>query len=160
QNIELVKVGSGSLTLTGTQDNGGEQAIVNGGVLVLAKDPSSTSPDVHAAGRLTINGGTAELAGSGGDQISNGDPAGPSFNGSGAFDLNGRSETIGGLSGAGTLAFELGAASSYDQLTVTGSVDLTGSTLQVSLGYTPAIGDSFTIIRNYGYGPVSGTFAG
>ena len=71
----LTKSGAGILTLSGTIDNADLSATVNGGTLLLAKTSSST---VHATGgfntsSLTINnGGTAQLGGSGGDQIYDG----------------------------------------------------------------------------------------
>ncbi|MDP9403998.1 MAG: Ig-like domain repeat protein [Actinomycetota bacterium] len=48
----------------------------------------------------------------------------------------------------------------YDQLDVVGKVNLGGATLDVSLGFDPALGDSFIIINNDGDDPVVGTFAG
>ena len=49
----------------------------------------------------------------------------------------------------------------YSQLDVNGSLSLgSNTTLQLSLGYTPAPGTSFTIIKNNGTNPVNGTFAG
>jgi fibronectin-binding autotransporter adhesin len=83
-------VNGGTLTLSGTVDNNGGSANVNsGGLLILGK--TSTS-GVHAIGvLLTINsGGTAQLAGTGGDQIYSG--ASVTINGGGVFDLNGQSE--------------------------------------------------------------------
>lgn len=52
------------------------------------------------------------------------------------------------------------AGTSYDQLNVTGTINLTGATLQVNLGYTPALGDTYTIIHNVEDTPITGTFAG
>jgi autotransporter-associated beta strand protein len=48
----------------------------------------------------------------------------------------------------------------YDQLNVSGTVALGGANLNITLGYTPANGDSFTIVNNDGADAVSGTFAG
>ncbi len=60
---------------------------------------------------------------------------------------------------------ELGgtAAGTYDQLNVTGTVDLGSTTnLTVSLynGYAPAVGDSYTIINNDGSDAIVGHFTG
>jgi hypothetical protein len=49
------------------------------------------------------------------------------------------------------------AGSQYDQLDVTGAMQLSGGGLQVQLGYTPAVGDSFTILQ--ASGGITGTFA-
>ncbi len=54
----------------------------------------------------------------------------------------------------GTNAFE-----TYDQIIVEGAT-LTDATLNLSLGFTPAIGDAFTIIKVNGPPPVIGTFVG
>jgi autotransporter-associated beta strand protein len=67
------------------------------------------------------------------------------------------------LTGVTTFAAELNgtvAGSGYDQLNVSGSVALNNATLSVTLGYTPAVGDSFVIIKNDGSDAVIGTFGG
>lgn len=98
---ELVKSGPGTLQISGTTDNSGLNAAVNGGILLLAK-ASSFSPDVHAVSSLTVNsGGTARLGGTGGDQIYDGPTI--HVNTGGTFDLNGRDEMIAGLRGGGTI---------------------------------------------------------
>lgn len=71
--------------------------------------------------------------------------------------------TGGGLTLNGTLEEELGgttACSGYDQLKVTGTVDVTGATLSTSLynSFKPKAGNSFTIISNDGSDKVTGTF--
>jgi len=50
--------------------------------------------------------------------------------------------------------------SGYSQLATSGTVNITGSTLNFTLGFTPSIGASFTIISNTGAGAVVGTFNG
>ena len=80
-----------------------------------------------------------------------------------------------GILNTGSVLFSAGSALSieingtvlgtgYDQLTVTGSVDITGATLTLSGTYltTPAVAnDLFTILLNDGAGDaVTGTFAG
>ncbi|HEV3310920.1 MAG TPA: putative Ig domain-containing protein [Chloroflexota bacterium] len=52
------------------------------------------------------------------------------------------------------------AGTGYDQLSVTGTVNLAGATLNVNLGFTPALGSAFTLIQNDGIDAVVGTFAG
>lgn len=62
-----------------------------------------------------------------------------------------------------TNVFELNGTSpgsSHDQLRVLGTVNLANSRLQLSLGYVPAVGDTFVVIDNDGADPVTGTFAG
>jgi hypothetical protein len=47
----------------------------------------------------------------------------------------------------------------HDQFTVNGTVTLGGATLNIILGYTPALGDAITIIENDGTDDVNGVFA-
>jgi autotransporter-associated beta strand protein len=51
------------------------------------------------------------------------------------------------------------AATSHDQIEVVGTVSLNG-TLHVNPGFTPVVGDTFTIIANDGTDAIGGTFAG
>jgi hypothetical protein len=65
--------------------------------------------------------------------------------------------------GSGTLRVELNGTapgSGYDQLNVSGSVNLSGMSLNASLGYASSANDQFTIINNDGTDPVTGTFSG
>jgi hypothetical protein len=48
----------------------------------------------------------------------------------------------------------------YDQLNVTGSVNLGGATLNVVCGFPPSNGDTFTILSNDGTDAVVGSFSG
>ncbi|MBS1793306.1 MAG: right-handed parallel beta-helix repeat-containing protein [Acidobacteria bacterium] len=50
------------------------------------------------------------------------------------------------------------AGTGYDQVNVTGTVSLGGATLNVTTGFAPTAGNTFTIINNDGADPVSGTF--
>ncbi|MBX7210356.1 MAG: autotransporter-associated beta strand repeat-containing protein [Verrucomicrobiaceae bacterium] len=102
-SVQTVAIGGGSNNGTvqfgGTGDNVNVAATVNTGSLLLAK---TSSASVHAVGGgLTVNAGaTAQLAGTGGDQIFNSSSV--TVNNGGAFDANDRSETITNLSLAGT----------------------------------------------------------
>jgi hypothetical protein len=51
------------------------------------------------------------------------------------------------------------ACTDYDQFIINGSVSLGGATLDLTLGYTPALGDSYTIINNDASDAVVGQFA-
>lgn len=69
----------------------------------------------------------------------------------------------GNLTLNGTYQIDLGgttACTGYDQLNVTGTVDVTGATPEVNLydGYKPAKGQVYTIINNDGSDAVTGTF--
>jgi hypothetical protein len=52
------------------------------------------------------------------------------------------------------------AGTGYDQLAVNGAVSLGSAALAPTLGFSPTLGQVFTIILNLGGGAVSGTFAG
>jgi hypothetical protein len=52
------------------------------------------------------------------------------------------------------------AGTQYDQTDVAGAVILGNATLSLNLGFTPAAGDAFTIIKNDGTDVVIGTFNG
>ena len=64
------------------------------------------------------------------------------------------------LRNQGTLAVDLDSDTSYDQLQITGGMSLDGTNLQVTLGYTPAVGQQFTLIDNQSGSPINGTFTG
>jgi hypothetical protein len=49
---------------------------------------------------------------------------------------------------------------SYSQVAAGGPIDLGGSTLSLVLGYTPAVGDSFTLLTTSDPSPITGTFSG
>jgi hypothetical protein len=49
---------------------------------------------------------------------------------------------------------------SYSQVVAGGPIDLGGSTLSLTLGYTPQLGDSFVLLTSNDPAGVTGTFAG
>ena len=52
------------------------------------------------------------------------------------------------------------AGSQYGQLNVNGSVSLNGASLNLSLGYSPSVGTSFTIVNNDASDAIGGAFSG
>lgn len=160
----IVKMGSGSLTLTTPCSYSGATTISNG-TLVLAGSGScaasamlfvqaGTTLDVtgRADGSLPI-GVSQTLAGAGtvvGNVNNDGtlNPGAPV----GIFVING-----GFAQTNGTFAAALESSSTYDQLLVLGSAQL-GGALSVTLtnGFMPNVGDQFTIVQSLG---LSGGFA-
>jgi hypothetical protein len=107
-------------------------------------------------GDIIVEGGTLKGTGTvGALQVFDGSSLAP---GHSPGCLNSGNLTLGG-----EYQVEIGgttACSGYDQMRVTGTVDVTGGTLTPSLygGFVPSVGQSFTIITNDGADAVTGTF--
>ena len=175
-----IEVGSGAVaTLTGSVDNGG--LIKSGsGTLVVNSDDTHEAATIVTAGTLQVDGTMANTA-----DVTVEDGAVLCGNGSiGVSDITGAFGAVtvesGGTISAGadgdigsltlndgltlaegaTLFAELQgttAGSGYDQVGVQGAVDVTDSILTFHLGYTPTLGDSFTLIDNDGSDAITGT---
>lgn len=104
---------------------------------------------LHVKGSFTI-GGTFTLSNAGA-QVSPG--TSPGIINSGSLTLTGGSTVNIEINGPNV-------GSQYDQLNVTGTVDLGGATLNTTLGYTPTAGHSYTIVNNDSADAVTGIFAG
>ncbi|HEV2972555.1 MAG TPA: autotransporter-associated beta strand repeat-containing protein [Pirellulales bacterium] len=131
----LTKIGNNTLTLSGTTDNNNLQLVVNSGTVVLGKMSNSSAHAVGSPG-LTVNGGTVQLGGTGGDQIYDFAPVTVT---SGTFDTNGRNETFStlflqgtGIGGAGAL--QITGFNQFSTITPTNGTVLTGNaTIGVSI---------------------------
>ncbi len=122
----VIKNGNNTLTLGGTGDNGYLALTVNAGTVILGK---TSTGSVHALGSTsTINGGTLQLGGTGGDQI---------FSGAsilaigGTFDVNSLSESVGGL--------QIGDGTNNGSITGTTGVLTSSSTISARSGSSTAI---------------------
>jgi Protein of unknown function (DUF642) len=121
----------------------------------------------QGAGALVLTGSSAASTTVDGGKLGGSGTIGPVTDNATVSPGLGVSPTVlntGGLSfgsgGVYTVALNGTASSDYDQLNVTGSINLTGGTLTGTLGYSPAIGDSFTIIHNVNNTPIIGNFVG
>jgi hypothetical protein len=157
----LTKAGAGALTLTGANLYSGGTTISAGQLLVANGSGSATG-----SGTVTVADG-ATLSGSGtvsGSVSVSGTVAPSSGAAGGTGVLN-----VGGLSFAGsgvqTVSIDLNgttAGAGYDQINVTGAVDLTGATLDLNIGggFQPLLKPPFVILANDGTDAITGTFAG
>jgi fibronectin-binding autotransporter adhesin len=135
--VPIVNVSAGTLTVNGAF-TGTSALLVNNGATLSGSGSVGT---VLALAGSTLTPGTSP------GKLGTGDLT--LFSGS-TF----KSEINGAAAGTG-----------YDQADVTGAVNLNGdvgagATLNVTLGFNPAVGSTFTIINNDGADPVFGTFNG
>jgi hypothetical protein len=115
----------------------------------------------QGSGTVTVNN-TATLGGSG--------TMGPITVSSGGKLLPGTSPSSPAILSCSNVTLKSGAtfsealdgaapgAGGYGQLSATGLVTLTGSTLNLSVSFTPTIGETFTILSNQGSSTIVGTF--
>ena len=149
----------------------GTLTVNSGGTATLGAANTYTGA-TSVSGTLLVNGstaaGSAVSVNSGGTLKGTGTVSGPTTVAGGGTVAPGVSP---GIMNSGSVTFTSGsnfdveingtaAGTQYDQLNVTGTVNLGGATLNVTLGFTPAVGDSFTIINNDDTDAVAGTFAG
>lgn len=159
-NSGTMNVSGGTMALTKAPTQSGRVNIASSGTLSVAESWANAGVLSLSLGRVTTSGNltnlpSARIEGSGtiSGNVLNRGTISPGFS-VGALTINGDLT----LESTSVLDIELAGLASFDKLTLSGSVAL-GGTLNVSLlsGYTPSIGDTFTIITT-GSG-ASGLFA-
>jgi autotransporter-associated beta strand protein len=145
----LIQNGFTTLVLPGKYAFTGETQVYEG---TLQVDGSLTASAV-TLGSGTLSGtGTVAAVQGGAGAVSPGDGPDPGI-------LYAHGDVV--LPDEGSFTVTLNgttAGSGYSQLNVTGSVDLAETSLNASLGFTPASGEQFTIIKSTA--PIVRTFAG
>lgn len=149
--LSLTKSGTGALTLTDNNTYSGATSVAAGTLYV---DGSQASSNVTLQGGTLGGSGTVGTitSGTSGGTFSPGDPTDILTGGN--LKLTAGSPTFNAtLDGPS-------AGTDYSQFDATGTVNINGASLAISLGYTPANGQVFTILSNAGGSAVTGTFAG
>ncbi|HEX3150826.1 MAG TPA: putative Ig domain-containing protein, partial [Gemmataceae bacterium] len=134
-----VNVNAGKLTIDGVISGVGGLTKVGAGTLIVSALNTYTGRTTVMGGMLdgsklnalTVNKGGTLAPGATATQILN--AGNVTFSAGSTLDV-----TLNGTT----------AGTGYDQLNVTGKVVLTGSTMHVNLGFTPTVGDAFTLIQN------------
>jgi autotransporter-associated beta strand protein len=153
----LIVDGTGTVTLSGDNTYSGGTTVASG-VLVIDGSTADTAIMVDSGGTLGGGGTAGAVTVASGGTFAPGDPNTFTV---GSLTLESGAtfgEEIGGTN-PGT-----GGAGGYDQTVVEsgGAVSLNGATLNASLvdGFTPSVGETFTIIDNETGNSINGTFNG
>ncbi len=150
---ELTKSGAGTLRLSAPNSYTGATAVAAGTLLVNGDITASSS--VNAASGATL-GGTGSVPGA---TIATGAFLSPGSSGAGSLTMTDGLTIAAG----GSLLVDIAGATAgtqYDQLVVTGAVDISGASLSVNHSYTGVDGDSYTVILNDSTDAITGAFSG
>jgi autotransporter-associated beta strand protein len=151
-SASIQKTGPGTLRLTGINIHTGTN-LIDAGSLVVNGVQSQSSVQINAGARLQ-GAGTVGL-------INFGANTGIVSPGSSPGILIGNNFNSTGL--GGVLEVELNGpavGSGYDQLNISGTVNLTGVGLTASINYASSTNDQFVVIANDGIDPIMSTFNG
>ncbi|MCS7317638.1 MAG: hypothetical protein NZZ41_04920 [Candidatus Dojkabacteria bacterium] len=146
----IIKIGNGSWTLNGVSGSGSTlNYVVNSGTFVFNSNLPNAVVNINGNSVLQGNGSINSLTANDNSKFRPGNSPG--------------CMTLSSLTMTPSSTFEveingLTPCTQYDQITVNGPINLGNATLQVILGFTPNIGDTFVIID--GISPVLNTFAG
>ena len=146
----LSKIGTGTLIVSNGTYTGA--TIVSNGTLRVDGSQASSAVALYG-GTLTGFGSVGAISALGTDPKIIDPGTGIGILNSSNVVLDGNTTFLAQLSGGAP-------GTGYDQLNVTGTVNLGGAALSVALGFTPTGANSFVIVNNDGNDPVIGTFNG
>ncbi|MBI3409508.1 MAG: Ig-like domain repeat protein [Planctomycetes bacterium] len=149
----ITKAGPGNLIFSGNNTYTGITRINAGNMRIDGAQPAS-NVTVAAGGTLTGSGTVGNLTVLSGGTLSPGDTGAGAILSCKNFTMNAGSIFQVDLNGLAA------GAGGYDRVDATGTVSVSNSTLNLSVGFTPTIGSSFTIVTNDLADPVTGTFTG
>jgi hypothetical protein len=154
-NDQAVSVAGPATVADGTYLAGTAAQTFAQGLLLSGGTFRSSAGAMTVSGAVTLSGG--QLGGVG--------TVGPLTAGDGAVAAGPGVLTVAGslvLSESTTFQATLNGTDvgSYSQVQAGGPIDLGGSTLSLILGFTPDVGDRFTLLRTDDASPITGTFAG
>ncbi|SNT18069.1 MULTISPECIES: autotransporter-associated beta strand repeat-containing protein, partial [unclassified Azospirillum] len=156
-NSAVTKAGAGTLTLNTSGASLGSSLAVNAGTLLINDNSFGVTAGTTVASGATL-GGNNTISGiltvNSGGTLSPGNSPGI-ITASNAVTLSSGSTFAVEIAGAGTTA-----GTDYDQLQASGSVDITGATLSLSITGTPTANTTYRIIDKASSGTITGTFAG
>ncbi|WP_422928206.1 beta strand repeat-containing protein [Singulisphaera sp. PoT] len=162
---------AGSLTASGVISGAGGLTKAGPGSLILSSPNTYNAATTVSGGKLQVDGtqnASAVTVGSGAT-LSGVGTVGPVTSNSGTIAPGDTGTGI--LTDSGTLTMGTGstlvvpingttAGTEYSQLKVAGQVNITGATLNATLGFTPTAHEQIVVIDNTGSQAVTGTFNG
>ncbi|MDH4568073.1 DUF4347 domain-containing protein [Pseudomonas sp. BN414] len=154
----FTKLGAGTLTLTGGSNYTGATNVNAGTLLVNGALAGTSSLTVASGATLGGNGSIFANSSTNTLTVQSGGVLSPG-NSAGTLTVNGNLQ----MNAGSILAVEINgttAGTQYDQVVVNGTVDVSGATLAVTHGYTPGLGDTYTLISNDLNDSVTGNFSG
>ncbi|MCY2989631.1 MAG: autotransporter-associated beta strand repeat-containing protein, partial [Planctomycetota bacterium] len=147
-SVALTKVGSGTLTLSGTNTYTGATAVTAGTLVVTGATAAGSAVSVASGGTFA---GTGSVQGT--LSVVSGGTLAPGAATGQAGTLRAGNVTTGSVTLASGATF---AVDLLDQLDVTGTINLNSATLALTPAFTPAISDQFAIVANDGTDAVTG----
>jgi autotransporter-associated beta strand protein len=148
--INVIKDGTFTQTLSGTHDYTGTTVVQDGKLVINGNISTSSLTTVNSGATLGGNATTGALTIAAGGFVAPG-------NSPGTLTVNGA------YTQAGTFAAEIGgltAGTQHDQINVTGTVNITGGSLNTLFTGSYSLGDMIFLLLNDGGDAITGTYTG